>query len=565
MRHHNILKLFIIIFAAIIFAQCANIVAPSGGEKDVSPPMPVKVEPSSNTVNFNRTSFRIWFDEFIKLKDVSNQVIVSPPMNEMPELTVRGKSLVLKFKDSLKDNTTYNISFGNSIIDITESNPLLNLRYVLSTGNHIDSMKITGYVADAYSLAPMPNVFVMLYKHDTDSLPLQSLPDFVAKTGEDGRFYLSNLPVGKFKVFALKDGNSNYLYDLPTEKLAFSDTLVKSQFALSALKQDTLNIDSTAFTKTINNETALFMFSEVDSTQKLLRYNSIGIGLLRFAFRFPAKDFKFIPINPKWDEKSYIIEQVRKGDTIQIWFSDVEADSLEAIIMCEGKNADTINMALTTEKTSKKMGKGAVEIEKLNISFSALPSKPQDLNQPLRIYFSRPIVKSYFDKVFLTEGDDTLGVVFAFADSSKKILKLSYEWEEEKEYQLHVLPSAFVDIQDFYNDSLKTTFKSKSIQDYGKLHLKIETLTDTGQLIIYLINSYNEIIKEFNVTKTQSFTFDFLQPGNYKMRAVFDNNVNGRWDTGDYFKKIQPEKVSIYLQSVIIKAAWETEMEWTPQ
>jgi len=228
-------KLFIHIaflaFAALMVFSCANPVSPSGGPVDKEPPEVLNSEPPNFSVNFDKKIIQIVFNEFVKLNQPNQQVIISPPLKKMPQFKIRGKSVIIDIEETLFENTTYSIFFGNAIVDITEENPLVNYLYVFSTGNQIDSLAIAGEVVNAFNLEPEEDVFVMLHsaKNDTvpaDSLPMLVRPLYIARTNEDGQFRLRYLRDEPLKIFALFDLNSNYLYDLPDEEIAFSDSLL---------------------------------------------------------------------------------------------------------------------------------------------------------------------------------------------------------------------------------------------------------------------------------------------------------------------------------------------------
>jgi len=234
-------KLF---FISIIFYSCAQVVPLTGGDKAVTPPKVVSSSPENKSVNFHEKMIVIKFDEFIQLKNLSQQLIISPVMDEVPKITVKGKELIIKIESDLEENTTYNFNFGQAIVDLHESNPLPNFKYVFSTGAILDSLTYSGKVADAFDLDPVEKVNVMLYKDLEDSIPLISQPYYLALTDKSGNYSLSNLAAGTYRVFALKDINYNYIFDLPQEKIAFKSSPVtidssSTNHMLHLFEQDT--------------------------------------------------------------------------------------------------------------------------------------------------------------------------------------------------------------------------------------------------------------------------------------------------------------------------------------
>ena len=226
MRVKNIQTGIILFFSTLFLSQCAKQATLTGGPKDEDHPLIVKINPPFNTTNFDSKEINITFNEFIQLKDLNNNLIVSPPLEEKPEITIKGKTLAIELLTELQDSTTYNIYFGNSVQDYNEGNPIENFEYVFSTGDYIDSLSISGQVINSFTLIPEEGVFVMLYKDYEDSVPIKQLPVHISKTNKEGFFRINNISNNKFKVFCLRDFNKNYLFDLPNEDIAFTDSLL---------------------------------------------------------------------------------------------------------------------------------------------------------------------------------------------------------------------------------------------------------------------------------------------------------------------------------------------------
>ena len=199
----------------LLMSGCAKIVTPTGGPKDSTPPKIIKITPENQTVHFNERQIRIYFDEYVTLNNPNENVLISPPMATKPSYTIKGKSLIVKFKDTLHANTTYNMVFANCLKDYREGNPLSLFHYSFSTGDSLDNYMIRGNILSARTLAPASDLFVMLYKSFEDSLPLTTIPDYVTKTQSDGSFLFQNITKGEYKIFALKDINSDLIFNLP--------------------------------------------------------------------------------------------------------------------------------------------------------------------------------------------------------------------------------------------------------------------------------------------------------------------------------------------------------------
>ena len=223
----------ILLISALFCTGCAKIVTPTGGPKDTTAPKVLKTEPADGSVHFDsKQQIKLHFDEYITLNNPTDNVLISPPMSKAPDFSIKGKTLVIKFKDTLRENTTYNMVFSDCIKDYHEGNPLNYFHYSFSTGDSLDDYMIRGNLLDAKTLAPAKDFYVLLYKGDADSLPLTTLPDYVTKSLSDGSFLLKNITKGDYKIFAVKDINANFRYDLPNEEIAFLEESVASYRAL---------------------------------------------------------------------------------------------------------------------------------------------------------------------------------------------------------------------------------------------------------------------------------------------------------------------------------------------
>ncbi|MFO7977675.1 MAG: Ig-like domain-containing protein, partial [Bacteroidales bacterium] len=238
-RHFCDQRIRLVIIALLLVLglfSCANPVAPTGGPVDEEPPQVVRSTPENYATNFQGGQVRIYFDEYVQLRDINNKLLISPPLETMPEIRLRGRSIIMNIEEELRPNTTYNFFFGDAIVDITENNPMLNFQFVVATGDFVDSLSVMGQVLDAFTLAPMEEgTYVMLYDEYYDSIPYKEKPVYLSKTNAEGDFWIHNMREGEFKVFALQDLNSNFIYDLPEERIAFLDSLVTPTFDFLAL------------------------------------------------------------------------------------------------------------------------------------------------------------------------------------------------------------------------------------------------------------------------------------------------------------------------------------------
>jgi uncharacterized protein (DUF2141 family) len=581
----SVLSAFII-FSGLSLVHCARIGSPTGGPKDEDPPEVIGEMPANHTVFFNSKNAAITFSEFVQLKDASKEIFISPPMRMKPEYKVQGKKIVIEFQEELKENATYTINFGNSIVDFTESNPLVNYEYVFSTGSHIDSLSIPGKILNAYTHDPEKEIIAMVYQDDNDTILLDSLPMRVppksaSKTTKDGSFRINNLAAGEYKLFALEDLNNNYIFDLPNERIAFLDSLITinppETDSVVPFPADTALTD-TVLTDTVLTDTVpapapsvslsletpytLYLFQEEDTTQKLLSKKLIGSSLLQYIFQRPADSVRIAPVGfdpgrPDW----YLQETSKRKDTINFWLRYGLPDTLRVCIREGDSLADTSRFILSkgaAEKTGKRK-EGPVRTMGMTTN---LFGGYLDLNKDLRINFAIPVEDFDPLKINLYTPTDTLIPGFTFSDSLRKSGTIMHKWIPDEFCQLKIEDSAFCDIGGNYSDSLAVRFKLRTAESYGVLIMNIALPEMPGRKIIQLMTDKNVVVAEKTLTGPGLVRFDYLMPGNYKLNAIFDRNSNGKWDTGNYGKNSLPERVEYYPSLLNIRANWDLQEDW---
>lgn len=587
-------EIFVLLFLIAFAFSCANIVSPGGGPKDVTPPMAKKLEPLNYTTHFTEKKIRITFNEYVDLTDQINQIVVSPPTAEEFTFNIRGKSLIIDLPEGLKDSTTYTIYFGESIRDITEGNILSGFQYAFSTGDYIDSLSVRGSVTDAYTLEPSKGVLVMLYQTDNDSAPLLRKPDYLTKTDAAGNFVLNNVRKAQYKMFALTDLDLDMMYNLPNESIAFSDSLLTPQYVnnkpdTSHRKKDTLNIKTDTLqekadtlgskTDSLNipeviRHTELRMFVQADTAQKLLKSRSDNYGQFRLYFKQPVADIKIELLNKQLPDNWKLDELYKNKDTLTCWLTNPEIDTLKFTVYDKGVIIDTVELAMKPKPQAKTKGKpsgkGTVESEtafKLIVTPNVSPNGMLPYFLPLQFNASHPVEKTDWSKISLTQKVDSnyvpLKVTITDADSVvKRHFRLSYKWEAKKNYQLIILPGAFTDIFGLQNDSLKLNFYSNAVEDYGRFLFTFKTESYPYPYILQLLTESRNLIAERTVDKDEQVIFENLAPGNYRIRIIGDANHDGKWTTGNYLRKRQPEPLFFFPNTITIRANWDTDFEY---
>jgi hypothetical protein len=493
-------------------------------------------------------------------------------MDEMPDFKAKGKSLIIELNEELKENTTYNIFMGDAIVDLTENNPASNFQYVFSTGDMIDSLSIKGNVLKAFDLTPVENVNVMLYLdiNDTiefDSLPYYVKPYYLTKTNEQGDFLLNNLADKQFKLFALLDLNSNMIYDQPSEEIAFIDSLIIPRFDPSSIIDTATLVDTIIDVKdTIKLPDLipidLFLFQEVDSVQRVLKVVLTQNYQLNFLFKRPVTNLQIRPLNLTEGIDWAIVEPYKTKDTLIYWLKNLDQDSLTLEISDAGIILDTTDVAVIKKARSRKEKKEEEKPQKLTVKYS-IKSQSIDLNEPFILTFDYPIESYDFNAVSLFE-NDTIPLVpeVAFIDSSiQRKLEIKYQWKQGTPYSMLIPDSIFFDLHGHSHDTLGTIFISKTLEDYGNLYVDIN-LINPGQNHIVQLLSNDNVIKETILTENQRISLEYLKPGNYRLKVIYDQNNNGIWDSGDYFYKIQPEVVDFFPGEITVRVNWDIEEDW---
>ncbi|GAA4273569.1 Ig-like domain-containing protein [Aquimarina gracilis] len=525
------LEMLLLTLVLLVFViSCAKKGSITGGEKDETPPVFVKAFPPNFSTNFNKNEIRIYFDEYIKLKDAQKQIIISPPMDPKPTITPLGsasKFIRIKFEDTLLQNTTYSINFGESVEDNNEGNTLPFFRYVFSTGDFLDSLSIKGTVNNAVQKKIDPYITVALYEMDenyTDSLIYNTVPRYITNTLDSITFDFYNLKEGKYKLIALKDASSNYLYDPKQDKIGFYEEII------------TLPADTA---KVFNVE----IFREVLEFKALLP-KQVSKNEFLFPYEGTLDSMKINLLSDTPENFESLVIPDKAKDTLHYWFRPFfETDSLIFEITNSKNYRDTL---IPRFKDQYK--------DSLLVSSKYRSSLP--LNENFTFFASTPIDSINKELINLTD-KDTLDVPFSISlDKVENEAQLIFEKTESNSYTLQMLPEAIKDYVGNVNDTLNFNFRTKKLADYGIIFLTLQNV-ESYPVIVEVTNEKDEVISEKNVSKEELITFDYLNPGKYYIRVILDTNKNGKWDTGNFLKGIQPEAIKYFPDVVEVRANWE--------
>jgi len=520
----------LIFTVVLLFSRCAKKGSPDGGPKDTIPPIIIKSTPENFTTNFEGTEIRVYFDEFIKLKDLQQNLIVSPPLKYQPIITPNTSAKVLKIKilDTLKENTTYVFNFGKSIVDNNEGNEYDYFKYVFSTGTYIDSLKLKGKVNDVQ----LPNVdkktTVMLYEiNETfkDSIIYLEKPTYIATTREkQPDFELSNLREGKYLLVALQEETSNYIFDPKKDKIAFADSLIS------------LPADSLAMTLHLFKEEAGYKFS---------RASLVGKHKIAFGYEGNVDSLKITPLFDTPEDFEFRVIKDAKKDSINYWFKPAfDSETIDTLKFTVGykNHLDTVDVRL------KELYADSL-VAKLDGKSTVIP------RDSIHIGVSTPIESIDVSKITVMGKDSVFYEKTAFLDKKKNVLSIFFDKKDEFVYKLDVLPEAITDFFGNVNDSLTYTIRTKPLSDYGTINFKMENLKNFP-VIVELVDNNQKVMASDYLEENRSVYFDYLEPNKYFLRIIYDTNNNKKWDTGSYLDKRQPEDIIYYPAQIEIRSNW---------
>ena len=566
---------------AVLMIRCANVVTPSGGPKDDKSPVVLSATPQNNSTNFKGKTIHLTFDEFVTLNNPSNNVMISPPMSKKPTFRTSGKSVIIRFEEPLRPNTTYSIHFGDAIKDLHEGNVFKGYTFNFSTGSSIDSLSLKGKVISASTLSPMESLIVGLYTDDNDTLTLDSLPykvkpSYITTTDKNGVFEFSGLADKEYLIFALKDNNANLIYDLPNEEIAFHSDLVKPYYIDYHIIKDTIKNDSIANDSIIKVDSVpaakkpeypiyeMFAFIQEDSIQKVFKKELVENGLMRFVFRYPANNVEIKVLEETPDTFNILPVYSTRKDTV-LWYFTPCKDSIW-ISINDGVNiSDTTHYSLKPRESSsrRRRQKEDVIIRKLvaKNNIKANKIKPE---QPLILSFNEPVVKiDQSEWLLLIENKDTIYRKSQLEQIDEYGFKYQIvrDFKQDQKYQLIIPDSVFFGIRNVTNDSIKLNFSVQDESTLGNIYINVEIPENVPQVVIELTDEKGKTLDKQIITQSQELAFEYLDPGKYKLKATIDADANGEWSPGNFGRKLQPEKIIFYDKVLEVRANWDIDLD----
>jgi len=524
----SFLKHFIFVFVLILLtSNCARKGRPNGGLKDSLAPVMVIANPPYKSTLFNSKKIKLSFNEYITLKNLNQQLVISPPLKYFPTISPQGspsKEITIKLTDTLKTNTTYIFNFGNSIEDNNEGNILKSFNYVFSTGDYVDSLKTKGFIKDAYKNKIDKDISVLLYQIDstfTDSIIYKKKPNYITNA-IDSLFTITNIKNGKYLLIALKDASNNYTFNPKEDKIGFYNQFIE-------LPKDSVLKEP------------ISLFNEAPAF-KMMSAKEISKGKIIFDFEGDRHhiDIKLLSEVPKNFKSEYKFDLTK--DSIYYWYSKINTDSLVFNIKKENYS-DTLTVFLR---------KKTLDSLKINSNIVNI----LDLKDTLTLTSNNPVTEIDTTKIlFFDKGSLTVSYQPILEKTTNKI-HFVFNKKYNSNYRLTFLPKALTDIFETQNDTLNYIFKTKEPEDYGSISINLNNNSSSPVFLELVRESDKKVIQKIATSTTNNILFELIPPGRYMVRAILDTNNNNNWDTGNYLKKLQPESV-IYLPITFnLKANW---------
>lgn len=516
-------------FISLFMFSCAQEYALEGGPRDTEKPKIKHSIPRNQSVNFKGDRLMIEFDEFIKVGALASEILINPPLKEKPKLKYNNKRIEILFQEKLRENTTYTINFGTAISDITEGNKADDVNFVFSTGEEIDSLTIAGNVKDAFTHQSENDIFVMLYGSPYDSIPYNEKPYYLTKTDADGNFKFNNLSSDEYLIFALQDENLNNLFDLKNEKIAF-------QYPYVQLRDSSLS----GF--------RLYAFQEEIKKVFLTNVQAVAPEKINLTYNHPNEVVKVNSFNEEYQfmiyntasKKTALFPNKSITDTFEI--EVVGEFSLDTITIVPIKNSDTL-------------------FNGFNIKGDNLLA--QNINHPTQFLLNSPLFNVDTSLVQILNKDSVIVPITSVSFLEKDtLLNLKALFSERADFEIEFLPNSIIDI---YGNTIDTTvFKisTKSQAFYGSLEINPSILKSSNQYIFEFLDKSDKVFRRIIQKDLKVFKLSDLPAGKYKLRVIFDENRNEKWDTGHYLSSQYPEKVVYYPSIIEIKSNWDIQIDW---
>lgn len=524
------LLFFVSFLIILVIGGCANIKTPLGGPRDSIPPKVIKESPKNMTTNFAAERIEIEFDEYFKLRNEFTEISISPDLDKLPFFKVRKKTLEIKFDKPLEKNITYSINFGKAIADVNEGNLLKDYSYVLSTGDKIDSLSISGNVTSSLTREALKDVTVFIIPTRQDSLFGKKRANMFTLTDSTGNFKLKHLHEDTYRIYALKEeGSGDRIFNSASDQIGFiKDSIV-------------LNKDITGI--------KLQVFKEIPAKFNTLEKKIENDGRILFTFNKPLQEPDLHLLQPKDLDAKKITEFSSKKDSALLWLPQLTFDSLTVAVSDKGKNIDTVILRRNKKEVYTKQ-----PVTTVNAFNSKLKPKTD-----LSLTLSSPIASFDASKIILLEDSIPKRIQVEKNGISARKLNVKYFWKPSKTYIINIAESAFIDILGNKSKASSHTFSLDEEDNYGNITMAVSVEDSTKFYIVEWINEQDVVLRADVIRENTNLNYLMYPAAKYHIRVVYDENKNGIWDTGSVRNRKQPEKIWNYEKEITIRPNWDLE------
>lgn len=581
MEGFNTRRLIPVLVILAFIAGCAKISTPSGGPKDYDPPVVLKTEPVPGTRNFRGKEISVTFDEYVVLDQIDQKFMVSPPMKKKPKIVIRGKSIIVKYDEPLRDSTTYTFNFQDAIRDLNQGNILNNFQFVFSTGPQIDSLSVTGNVYNALTLDAPVETLILLYNELADSAVVKHIPAYVSRADKKGYFRIDNVKKGKYKLYALKDADNSKNFNLPDEEFAFLDSVitVTPERNFLPIVKDTATVKVKAVKPTgkaapdtivIKGRYSLFLFKPPMKVHYLAGSSRPSQYKLQYNLSLPPDSSPFTFSIPGASEKSYNVERSKNNDTLLVWLSDtalINNQFIKSYIVypftdSTGKiinRGDSISMRFALPRSTRARKKASPFTFTSPLFTGAL--KP---GQKVILQSQTPFWKTDTSKLRFYEitGKERTKIPFTLTPDTLNSCRMlmNVKLTPGKNYQFIADSASFRSRYGEVSDSVGYRVGLKSSDMYGNLTFFLTGYT--GSRIIQLLTKEEKLVRETRMARDGKVEFANIDRGSYRARVIYDLNGDGKWTTGDFAKRLQPEPASYLPKELEVRENWDDKEEW---
>lgn len=578
-----------LLFSILIIYACATVQSPTGGEKDEKAPILYESNPADQSINFKGTEIRLFFNEWMKLEQIQNELIITPREEIDYEANLKKQELIILLEKPLKDSTTYTFNFREALKDITEGNLWENPVIAFSTGPFLDSLEFKGQVENVFTHQAQKDFLVGLYDANYDSADLrQGKPVYFTTTDENGNYRFRNLKAGDYRLYTFRDSNNDLINNSQSEAFGFHSEIISLYDSIG-------NIELTTYKR--NEDTLKLKKYSPVGKDFIIQYNK---GIKDYSLINPIDSSQYIYANDVEKSKyikvyrenflqldyetdsvlliSHVIDSTynNRTDSVYVKFreSRVTNDSIKILTKPEGKITSGIQeFELSTTKPIFD-----INYDSIQIRYDSIPVYRID-NKNVKISANKKNI-SILTKLDKSQVEATIDSITAYLSTlntdtttnendsvSNETDTLSKNLSENKQLynsnntsnskksnlNLYIGQAAFIGIEKDSSKSSSTKIEFKEAEEYGIIKGKV-----IGAEVPFVVELLDE---EFNVldsiSNQEEYTFQYVEPGDYKLRLLKDENNNQKWDAGNPFTLKESEKYIFLNELITVKANWE--------